>query len=134
MENRFLHSELSSSIIKAFYKVYNTLGFGFAEKIYENSLAIELRKMGLFAQKQEKITVYYDTEVVGEYYSDITVEHKIILELKTVEALNQDHEGQLINYLKATTIELGLLLNFGPKPEIKRRILTNDLKMALPPV
>ena len=132
MENQYLHSELSSNIIQAFYKVYNTLGYGFAEKVYENALAIELRKKGLFAQKQEKITVYYETEIVGEYFADIAVEHKIIVELKTVSQLNEDHEGQIMNYLKATPIELGLLLNFGPKPQVKRRILTNNFKPALP--
>ena len=100
--------------------------------MYENALAIELRKKGLLAEKQEKITVYYETEIVGEYFADIAVEHKIIVELKTVSQLNEDHEGQIMNYLKATPIELGLLLNFGPKPQVKRRILTNNFKPALP--
>jgi GxxExxY protein len=97
-------------------------------------MLIALRKLGLKAEKQEKITVYYESEIVGEYYADITVEHKIIVELKTVDELNNDHDGQILNYLKATNIEIGLLLNFGPKPEIKRRILSNTHKSALPPL
>jgi GxxExxY protein len=132
MENQYLHSELSSKIIRAFYNVYNTLGYGFYEKIYENAMIIELNKMNLIAENQEKIIVFYETKNVGEYYADIIVEHKIIVELKTVESLNEDHDAQILNYLKATNIEIGLLLNFGVKPQVKRRILTNDLKPSLP--
>jgi GxxExxY protein len=132
MENQYLHSELSGKIIKAFYNVYNTLGFGFYEKIYENAMIIELNKMNLIAENQEKIIVFYEAKNVGEYYADIVVEHKIIVELKTVDTLNEDHDAQILNYLKATNIEIGLLLNFGIKPQVKRRILTNDLKPSLP--
>lgn len=132
MENQYLHSELSGKIIRAFYNVYNTLGYGFYEKIYENAMIIELNKMNLIALNQEKIIVFYEKIVVGEYYADIVVEHKIIVELKTVESLNEDHDAQILNYLKATNIEIGLLLNFGVKPQVKRRILTNDLKPSLP--
>jgi GxxExxY protein len=95
-------------------------------------MIIELNKMNLIAENQEKIIVFYEAKNVGEYYADIVVEHKIIVELKTVDTLNEDHDAQILNYLKATNIEIGLLLNFGIKPQVKRRILTNDLKPSLP--
>ena len=125
-----LYQDLSDKIIKCFYEVYNILGYGFLEKVYENALTHELRKAGSQVQQQHNITIYYD---VGEYYTDIIVEDKIILELKAAEAICEEHEFQLINYLKATEIEVGLLLNFGKKPEIKRKIFTNDRKSILNP-
>ena len=124
-----LNKELSNKILKAFYKVYNTLGFGFLEKVYENSLNHELIQMGLFCRKQQPIKVNYDDRIVGEYFADIIVNDSIILELKAAENLIEEHEFQLINYLKATDIEVGLLLNFGKKPEFKRKIFTNDNKL-----
>lgn len=124
MTNSYLHSDLTNKIIKCFYTVYNTLGYGFLEKVYERALCIELRKAGLEANTQFPITVYYDEQQVGEYYADIIVENKVILELKAIETLNEIHGNQLVNYLKATDAEVGLLLNFGSKPEIKRKIVT----------
>jgi GxxExxY protein len=120
--------QLSELIIKAFYKVYNSLGYGFLEKVYEKALAIELRRMGLIAVCQQSIKVHYEGELVGEYFADVLVDHKIILELKTAEALAPEHEVQLINYLKATEIEIGYVLNFGPTPKFRRKIFTNDRK------
>ncbi len=131
MSANYLHSELTSLIIKAFYKVYNTLGHGFLEKVYENSMAIELKKMGLGVLHQVKIDVFYDGEKAGNYFADLVVEEKIIIELKAMEALITEHEAQLVNYLKATPIEVGLLLNFGEKPQHKRRVLTNNYKQNL---
>ena len=119
------HSHLSSEIIRAFYNVYNTLGYGFLEKVYENAMYIELRKLGFFVEKQKKIQVYYENEIVGDYYADLIVNEIIIIELKATESLCEEHEFQLINYLKATEIEIGLLLNFGKKPEFKRKIFSN---------
>jgi GxxExxY protein len=124
MEN-YLHKELTSEIISAFYKVYNVLGFGFLEKVYENALKCELEKMGFKVDKQKPITVYYDNSIVGEYFADLIVENKVIVELKAAEVLIEEHELQLINYLKATEVEVGLLLNFGKKPEIRRKIFSN---------
>ena len=124
----FLHKELSNKIIKAFYNVYNTLGYGFLEKVYENALLIELKQLGLECEKQKPIKVNYNNIIVGEYFADIIVENRIILELKVAENICEEHEFQLINYLKATEIEIGLLLNFGKKPEFKRKIFTNDKK------
>lgn len=120
-----LHKDITDLIIKAFYNVYNTLGYGFLEKVYENAMMIELRKLGLTARRQVPIKVFYEAEIVGEYFADIIVEENIILELKAAENLREEHECQLINYLKATEIEVGLLLNFGKKPQFKRKIYTN---------
>src|SRR5436190_19164701 len=106
-----IHKDTTNQIIKAFYKVYNELGYGFLEKVYENSLYLELISMGIFCEKQRPIKVYYLEQLVGEYYADIIVNGSIIVELKAAEALAEEHEFQLINYLKATEIEVGLLLN-----------------------
>lgn len=125
MREEYLYKELTSEIISAFYKVYNELGFGFLEKVYENALYIELLKRGLGVEKQKPIKVQYDGNLVGEYFADLFVNDLVIIELKAVECLIQEHELQLINYLKATDVEVGLLLNFGAKPEIKRKIFSN---------
>src|SRR5689334_11442716 len=114
------HEELTERIISAFYKVYNQLGFGFLEKVYQNAMIIELHNMELNADKEKRVLVSYDGHVVGDFNADITVENTVICELKAREQLCEADEFQLINYLKGTEIEVGLLLNFGKKPEIKR--------------
>jgi len=119
------YEELTADIIKCFYKVYNTLGYGFLEKVYENSILIEIKKLGYKAEPQKPLNVYYDNQVVGNYFADIVVENKIILELKSAERLRKEHKNQLINYLKTTDIEVGLLLNFGEKAELKRVMFSN---------
>lgn len=124
----YLHQEITDKIIKAFYEVYNTLGHGFLEKVYHNALLIELAKFGFELKGQYPIKVYYEGKLVGDYFADIIVNDCVILELKAKEAICEEHEYQLINYLKATEIEIGLLLNFGKKPEFKRKIFTNDRK------
>jgi len=118
------HKELTAKIIECAYKVHNSLGFGFLEAVYQNALLIELLKAGLRAEKEKKIQVYYDNQLVGDYIADIIVENEVILELKSVKELHPAHEAQLINYLKATGIEVGLLMNFGESVEIKRKIYT----------
>ncbi len=124
-----LHEELSQIIIKCFYKVYNELGFGFLEKVYENALVTELMNNNLICVQQAPIKVYYIKSEVGKYYADILVENKIILELKAGDGgILLEHELQLVNYLKATDYELGLILFFGMKPTFKRKIFTNDNK------
>jgi GxxExxY protein len=125
------HTELISRIIGAFFRVYNCLGYGFSEEVYENALVLELRKMNVQAEQQEPITVYYDDQVVGQYYADIVVDGTVILELKAVDALLPEHEAQLLNYLKATSVEIGLLLNFGPTPEVKRIVYDHQSKGSL---
>ena len=114
-------NEISKKIIGCSFQVHNTLGCGFLEKVYENALVIELRKTGLKVIQQAPIKVYYEGEVIGDYIADILVEEEIIIELKAVKAIDEIHEAQLLNYLKATRLKLGLILNFGtPKLEIKR--------------
>ena len=127
----FKHTDITELIIKAFYKVYNTLGYGFLEKVYRNALAIELRKLGLEVIPEARILVYYGGEVVGEYFADLLVAGIVIVELKAVKKLLEEHEAQLLNYLKATPYEVGLLLNFGPRPEIKRKAFDNSRKGSM---
>jgi GxxExxY protein len=124
MNSRYKYSDITEKIIKAFYKVYNTLGYGFLEKVYENALAIELKRQGLSVVQRAPIKVRYNGQLVGEYYADLLVQDKVIVELKTVEALTDEHHAQLLNYLKVTEVQVGLLLNFGStKPEVRRKIL-----------
>jgi GxxExxY protein len=123
-----LHKEITDKIIKTFYIVHNKLGYGFLEKVYLNAMIIELDRIGLQCIKQQPIRVFYDNIVVGGYFADIVVNNLIILELKAAEALTEEHEFQLLNYLKATDKEVGLLLNFGKRPQFKRKIFTNDIK------
>jgi GxxExxY protein len=124
----FLHKELSQKTIGAFYAVYKTLGYGFLEKVYENALAYELTLLKIEYKVQSPIEVYYKSQKVGFYIADMIIENNIILELKAAESLCQEHEYQLINYLKATNIEVGILLNFGKEPQFKRVIFTNNRK------
>lgn len=120
------HAELTQKIIGAYYAVYNELGYGFLEKVYENALVHELRKHGLSVVQQQRIQIEYDGVAVGDYIADIIVENKIILELKAAEAISPAHTAQLINYLRATYCEVGFVLNFGPKAEYERRYFSND--------
>ena len=121
-----IHRDVTDRVLRAFYRVYNTLGYGFLEKVYEQAMMMELRHMGLRCVRQQPIEVYYHGERVGEYFADLIVEECVIVELKAAESLREEHEAQLINYLKATEIEVGLLLNFGKKPQFKRKVFTNQ--------
>jgi GxxExxY protein len=121
-------ADVTDKVLKAFFKVYDKLGYGFSEKVHENALAYELRKAGLQAEQQKSITVYYEDLTAGEYFADILVNSVVILELKAIRHLLDEHEAQLLNYLKATTVEVGLLLNFGPKAEHQRKVYDNELK------
>jgi len=127
----YLYKDITDRIISCFYKVYNNLGFGFLEKIYERALLIELKKADLIAEDQKPVKVYYDEYKIGDFTADILVNEKVFVEIKASKALCEENELQLINYLKSTVIEVGLLLNFGLKPEIKRKIFTNDRKPQL---
>ncbi|MES2646366.1 MAG: GxxExxY protein [Bacteroidota bacterium] len=124
-----IEETLSYEIINAFYKVYNKLGYGFLEKVYEKALMIELKNRKFNCESQYGIEVYYEGVAVGKYFADIIVNSCIILEIKASECLCEEHGFQLINYLKASKIEVGLLLNFGKKPDVKRKIFTNDYKL-----
>jgi GxxExxY protein len=123
---------LTGRIHACFYEVYNELGFGFLEKVYERAMLVELKSKGLHCVSQQPIPVFYRGNTVGEYFADILVENEVIIELKAATSLMEAHECQLINYLKATEIEVGLLLNFGPKPQFKRKIF--DIKNPSKPV
>jgi GxxExxY protein len=125
------HSELSEKIINAFYKVHNELGFGFSEKVYQKAFGIALREMGMKVAEQVPIKVYYHGEVVGEYFADMLVDDVILLELKAVSEIIEEHEAQLLNYLKATEIEVGYVLNFGKSATFKRKVFDNARKGSL---
>jgi GxxExxY protein len=125
-KSNYIHSDITELIIRAFYTVYNQLGYGFLEKVYQNALLIELKKLRLEAIPQVPIDVYYDCFHVGHYYADILVRRLVIVEIKAAEKLCSEHEAQLVNYLKASEIEVGLLLNFGPKPEFKRKVFSKS--------
>ncbi len=122
--NNYKHADLTEKIIGCAYKVYNQLGAGFIEKIYENALIIELRNAALNVQQQYPVKVYYQGILIGDYVADIVVEDKVVVELKAVSQLTKAHEVQLINYLKATKLEVGLLINFGDQISIKRKVLS----------
>ena len=126
-----LHKSITDKILKVYYEVYNELGYGFLEKVYQNAMYFELKSLGYKVEAQKQIRVYYKRQLVGEYYSDLLVEDKVIVELKSTELLMNAHVAQIINYLKGTSIEVGLLLNFGEQPEFKRFIYTNDRKINL---
>ncbi len=118
----YKHGELTREIIKAAQNVHNTLGYGFLEKVYHNAMALELRKAGFNIASEQPIRIHYDGQVIGEYYADIVVDDKVILEIKALQTIGPVHETQLVNYLKATDIDVGLLLNFGKSLEVKRKI------------
>ncbi len=127
----YKHSDITDKIISAFYTVYNTLGYGFLEKVYRNAMTVELRKQGLAVVPEAPIRVYYDGQVVGEYFADLLVDDAVLVELKAARQLADQHEAQLLNYLKATPYEVGLLLNFGPKPDLKRKAYDNSRKGSM---
>ncbi len=129
IDENYLHSALTGAILKAFYKVYNTLGYGFLEKVYENAMMVELDNMFFHVVQQQPIKVFYEEQVIGKYYADLLVENKVIVELKACRTLAPEHEAQLLNYLRATKIEVGLLLNFGEEPKHRRFLMTNDKKV-----
>ena len=122
------NADLTDKIIGAFYNTYGTLGYGFLEKVYENAMVIELREAGVKVVPQARIQVFYHGRVVGNYNADLLVDDMVIVELKVVRALAKEHEAQLLNYLKSTPYEIGLLLNFGPRPQVKRKVFDNDIK------
>ena len=123
-----LHAGFTREIIGAFYHVYNTLGYGFLEAVYQNALAVTLSKRGHQVEARRPVDVYFEGIVVGNYFADLVVDGAVIVELKSVEALCDAHEAQLLNYLRATNIEVGLLLNFGPQPQVKRKVFPSSGK------
>jgi GxxExxY protein len=129
--DQLLHGQTTALLLQAFFDVYNKLGYGFLERVYENSMAIAARKLGVRIEQQVPICVHFDGVLVGKYEADIVADGKVIVELKAARALGEEYEAQLLNYLKATPYEVGLLLNFGPKPEYRRKIMDNSGKGSL---
>jgi GxxExxY protein len=127
-----LHAELTQKIIGVFFDVYNELGPGLLEAVYRNAMCIALGKAGLTAEAEVPVNVMFQGEIVGEYRADILVNDVVVLELKTARAIDRIHQAQLMNYLRATKIEIGLLLNFGDRPEFKRLACSNVRKPVLP--
>ncbi|MBC8555121.1 MAG: GxxExxY protein [Candidatus Brocadiales bacterium] len=124
----FKLKELTEKIIEIFYRVYNKLGYGFLEKVYENAMMKEFKTADIPAVSQYAINVVYEDEIIGEYFADIPVDNKVIVEIKVAKSLAIENEAQLLNYLKATEIEVGLLLNYGRKPDLKRKAFNNTRK------
>ena len=127
-EHRFKHGDVTQKTIRVFYEVYNELGHGFLESVYEKSLEVALSSMGLKVCRQIEIPVWFRGHQVGDFSADMLVEHSVLIELKAARALDSAHSAQLLNYLRATEIEVGLLLNFGLKPDFKRLIFDNPRK------
>jgi len=127
MEQDFPHKEITGEILSAAFEVQNVLGPGFLEKVYENDLVKELRLRGLSVKQQKEVSVEYKGEEVGTYFADLLVEKKVIIEVKALDSLSAVHEAQVINYLKASGLQVGLLLNFAsPKLEYKRLVLSRS--------
>jgi len=120
--------ELIDIILTQFYRIYNDLGYGFLERVYQNALYFALVEQGLKCEVEKPIKVFHDGHVVGDYRADLLIDDCVILELKACEELNPAHEAQLINYLKATEIEVGYLLNFGKKAKFSRKVYSNKRK------
>lgn len=125
------HSDITDKILKAFFQVHTELGYGFAEKVYENALVLLLQEFGLIVEQQKPIKVYFHGQIVGEYIADLVVNNVVLLELKAAEGIIDRHSAQLWNYMKATKFEVGFVLNFGPKAEFKRRVFDNERKGSL---
>jgi len=123
-----LHEELTKQILAAFYEVYNELGYGFLERVYQNALYLELQDRGFKVATQQRVNVFYKGRGVGEYFTDLIVNDLVILELKACETMKEEHEIQLRNYLRATTIEVGFVINFGLEPEFSRKYFANENK------
>ncbi len=127
-ERRYKYSELTEQIIGIFYEVYNELGAGFLEKVYEEAMMVIFRERGIAFQQQASIPVWFHGQQIGFYDADLVVNGVVLLELKACKALDSSHEAQLLHYLRSTEIEIGLLLNFGPKPQIRRLAFENERK------
>lgn len=123
-----IDEELTGRIINAFYKVYNTLGFGFIESVYHNAMTVEIVRSGLSVEVEKPIAVFYGADIIGKFEADLVVEQRVIVELKAKEKLHPAHEAQLTNYLRATDVEIGLLFNFGRVAEFKRKLFENEYK------
>jgi GxxExxY protein len=127
-DSSYKHSELTDAIIGVFYEVYNELGFGFLESVYRKALCMALIEKGLRVESEVATSVFFRGEKVGDFRADLIVNQIVLLELKTAEKIVRAHEAQVLNYLRSTALELGLILNFGPQPQIRRLVLDNARK------
>jgi GxxExxY protein len=125
------YARLSEQILGIFYQVHKDLGFGFSEKVYQRAFSLALREAGLGVEEQVSIKVYFHGELVGEFFADMLIDNVILLELKSVSTILEEHEAQLLNYLKATEIEVGYIMNFGKSASFKRKIYDNNRKGSL---
>ena len=125
------HSDLSDKIIKVFYEIHNELGYGFSERVYQKAFGIALRQIGLKVEEQLPIKIYFRGQEIGEYFADMVVNDVILIELKAVGQIVEEHEAQLLNYLKSTKIEVGYVMNFGKSAVFKRKVLDNERKGSL---
>ena len=131
VQPRLKHFEITDKILNAFFKrVYLALGYGFLEKVYRNALALVLRQEGLKVEVEFPIKVYFEGQLVGEYFADLLVEDKVLAELKATDFIRNEHEAQLLNYLRATPYDVGLLLNFGKKADFRRLVFDNERKLS----
>jgi GxxExxY protein len=132
VDSTYKHSELTDTVIGVFYDVYHELGFGFLESVYRRALRLALLQRGLNVASEVQVSVFFRGVNVGDFRADLVVNDVILLELKTAEAIVRAHEAQLLNYLRSTKFELGLILNFGPKPQLRRLLLDNSRKQVRP--
>ena len=127
-ERRFTHTEITEKLIGVFYDVYNELGHGFLESVYEQAMFLALKASGMRVGRQISVPVWFRGEQIGDFKADLLVDDCVLIELKASRAIEPSHAAQLLNYLRATPIEIGLLLNFGPRPGIRRLAFSNDRK------
>jgi GxxExxY protein len=126
----YKHAKLTDLIIGVFYEVYNELGYGFLESVYRNALQVALIEKGLTVESEKPISVYFRGKKVGDFRADLVVNNLVLLELKTADAIAMAHEAQVLNYLRSTILEIGLILNFGPKPQVRRLLFDNERKRS----
>ena len=124
----FRHQDLTGQVIGVFYQVYNELGHGFLESVYENAMELALASANFIVKRQDPLPVFFRGQQIGDFRADLLVEEAVIVEVKAARLLEPAHETQLLNYLRASEMEIGLLLNFGPEPQIKRFVFSNDRK------
>jgi GxxExxY protein len=127
-KTRLIHEELTQKIIGVFFNVYNELGHGFLESVYEEAFCVSLAEQNIFYERQRAVPVFFHGRQIGDFRCDILVDSKVMIELKAITAIERAHEKQLTNYLKATEIEVGIILNFGPEPKFKRIVFENERK------
>lgn len=133
MGNELLHAGITRRVLVTFFDVYNELGAGFLESIYQSALARALGAVALHVDREVSIDVFFRHEVIGRFYADLVVENRIIVEIKAMRAIIPEHRAQLLHYLRGTTMEVGLLLNFGPRPQFQRLVYENSRKRGLEP-